>query len=144
MFGIIRSAAGKFVKVQRPKHEKLVVPANGLRITETVSHGGDFLVLVADDRPELPTAQTVPVAKVKDGIQVIVRNDVFFAALAINRKHDKKDFIPEQPVFELAVKRHQRRVIILRFRTTLLEVQRKNGEVLVLVFQLLWPAGKAQ
>src|SRR4051812_15253522 len=97
-------------------------------IAKTIGVAGDVLVLASDDGPKLPAMQAIAVPEMKERVKIIVRHHVFFPGLAINREHHKKDVMKYQPVFQMPVERHQRRVVVVRLRGTLLEIKRIEGE----------------
>src|SRR5580765_3428053 len=75
-------------------------------------------------------------------INVIVGDDVLFAGLAVDGEHDEMDFVAEETMLERAVKRHNSGIVQTWIRTALLEIEREQREMLVLVFQLGGPAGE--
>ena len=113
-------------------------------IAKTVGAGGHVLVLAADDRPDLPAVQSVAMADVDKRIEIIFGDDIVFARFAVNRKHHKKHFVAEQPVFEMSVKRKDRRVVQVRVRGSLLKIEGKKGKTLFVVNSLFLPAGQTQ
>jgi hypothetical protein len=74
------------------------------RFAEAVGLRGHVLVFGADQRPELPAVHPVAVPQMEKGKKIIVRDDVPFARLAVNRKHHEENFVAIQPVLEMAVK----------------------------------------
>src|ERR1035437_509352 len=113
-------------------------------IAKTVGAGGHVLVFATGNRPDLPAAQSVAMADVAKRIEISFGDDIAFARFAVNRKHHKKHFVAEQPVFEMSVNREIRRVVQLRVRGSLLEVEGKKSKTLFAVNLLFLPAGKTQ
>src|ERR1035437_1157146 len=113
-------------------------------IAKTIGAGGHVLVFATDDRPDLPAAQSVAMADVNKRVEIIFGDDITFARLAVNGKHDEKHFVAEQPVFEMSVNREIRRVVQIRVRGSLLKIEGENGKTLFAVNFLFLPAGKTQ
>src|ERR1035437_6555994 len=113
-------------------------------IAETIGAGGHVLVFATGNRPDLPAAQSVAMADVTKRIEIIFGDDIVFARFAVNRKHHKKHFVAEQPVFEVSVNRKERRVVQVRVRRSLLEVKGENGKTFFVVNLLFLPARKTQ
>src|SRR5436190_10580062 len=77
-------------------------------------------------------------------IKVVICNDIFPSRLTINRKHHVGDFIAEQPVFQMSIKRSITRVIFNRVGRSLLEINRKQREPPPDRFGLAWPARETE
>ena len=93
MFGIFSADAEFLVEKNRPEREKLFVPADGLRFAIAVGSRGHVFVFVSRQRPELPALQCVAMAEVEEWIEVVVRDDILLARLAIKRKQNKSNLV---------------------------------------------------
>src|ERR1035437_9570922 len=102
--------------------------ADDADIAKTIGAGGHVLVFATDDRPDLPAAQSVAMADVDKRVEIIFCDDITFARLAVNGKHDEKHFVAEQSVFEVSVNRKERRIVQVRVRGSLLKVKGENGK----------------
>src|SRR5688572_574349 len=95
-------------------------------------------------RPQLPAVQTVSVADVEKGINVIVRDDVALARLRVNGERDELDLVLEQTLLQGAVKRNERGVIQIRVCGTLLKIKREQRETPGGGFRLIMPPRETQ
>ena|SRR5438067_2274217 len=85
-------------------------------------------MLPARNGPELPAFQSFSMPQVKEGVNVIVCDNVSFPALDVKGEQDEINFIAKEPVLEMAVKGDQRGVILFGNAGPLLEVKRKQSE----------------
>lgn len=67
----------------------------------------------------------------EEGIGHVISQDVPFAGLNVEGHHDEIDFVAEQAVANMAVKRKDSGVIILRNFGALLEIDWEKGEPMV-------------
>ena len=118
--------------------------ADDADITKPVRGGCHILVLMPDNRPDLPAGESVTVANVKEGKQIIVRHHIRFAGLAVDREHDKEDFISGQPVLEVSIERNKCGVVFRWIIRALLEIDWKQRESPGCLFPLVLATGKAQ
>ena len=92
----------------------------------------------------LPALQAVPVSQMEDGEQIVVRNHVVFSGFDVKRKQDEENFIAKQPVPDVAIKRNQRGVILVRVRRALLKIKREKREPPGRKIVRVLPAGKTE
>src|SRR6185369_13165702 len=122
-FRVIRANPVVLPEMNRPKDEVFVIAAVGFGFAPVIGMVSDDFVFGADHRPKLPAMQAIAMAPMKKRVQIIVGNDVAFFGLAKNRKHDKKDLIPEQAILERAVQWKDGSVIFVRVGRSLLEIE---------------------
>ena len=111
-----------------PEREVFVISADEFSIAKSIGDGGHDFVPDAEERPELPAAQTVAMLQIENRKKIIVGDDVALLRLAVNREHHEENFVPHQPVLEMAIKRDERGVIVICIRRTLLEINREQGK----------------
>src|SRR6516162_5438954 len=119
--------------MNRPEREKIIMTRNDFKVAKPVGLHGHVLVFVAHQRPNLPAAQAVAVVHIENRIHRVIRNHVPLAGLAVNGKHHDKNLVPEQPAFDGPVERKKSRIIIVRIRRTLLEINWKQRDPTVLL-----------
>src|SRR5438034_725378 len=118
------------VLVHRPKIE-ITFQCGGVGSSVEGKDAGRGFAFAAghyDERPGLPTAQALTLPEMEKRIDVVTRDDILFSRLAVERKHDKKNFIAEQPVLKMPIERKKSGVILRRVRGALLEIKREQGE----------------
>jgi len=142
-FRVVGADAGVLFEVQRPEEKRFVMTGDDGGIAEAIGSGGNILVFMPDERPNLPAFQSVAMAKVDEGVKIIVGHDIALPRFAKKRKHHEINFIVKQPVFEPAIKREERGVVQIRVRRALLKVERKKGDALFGNVSLLLAAGEA-
>ena len=120
------------------------MPADGLDFMETVRGQGGGLVLRANQRPELPAVEVVALPQVEKWIDVIVGHHILYARLGVKRKKDEFDFVPEEPVLEMAVKWKHGGVVEAGVGGALLKVKGKQRKAVKVRPRLGLPAGDAQ
>ena len=76
MDGISGAETGGLIVKQRPRREHFVVPTDGFHIIPRVGFVRDFLLLMTDERPYLPTVQAHAVSQVHEREQVVVGGNV--------------------------------------------------------------------
>ena len=144
MGGIFSADIQSLVEENRPEREKLIETAEGLHFALAVGARRHIFMFVSRQRPKLPALQSVAMAQMEKGIQVIVRHHVLLAGLAVQRKQNKTNLVPKKPVLHTPEKWHQRRIVQVRVRGALLEVKRKQCEPLLDVFLLVLTPRKAE
>src|SRR2546421_3369667 len=99
-------------------------------------------MFVSRQRPKLPALQSVAMAQMEKGIQVIVRHHVLLAGLAVQRKQNKTNLVPKKPVLHTPEKWDQRRIVQVRVRGALLEEKRNNVKRFLAFFFWFLPPEK--
>ena len=111
MGGIFSADIQSLVEENRPEREKLIETAEGLHFALAVGARRHIFMFVSRQRPKLPALQSVAMAQMEKGIQVIVRHHVLLSGLAVQRKQNKTNLVPKKPVLHTPEKRDQRRVV---------------------------------
>src|SRR6516164_8783055 len=77
-------------------------------------------------------------------INIVVGYHVPFARLRVNRKHHEVNFVAEKMLFERAVNRKYRGVVISWITGSPLEIDREDCEAVLVFLRLRGAAGKTQ
>ena len=129
---------------ERPQDKHPVVPGDLLRLVPDIRPDGHILVLGAVKGPDLPSVQSIPVAGVVEGVEIVVRHDILLAGLNVERKHHEGDLIPHQPVLEMPVEGQDRRVVFVGVGGPLLKIEGEDREPIPVRLRLAGPSREAE
>ena len=101
---------------------------DGLDLIETICFCGDLFVLLSDQGPKLPALQSIAMAQMEEGENIVIGHYILFTGLSKNRKQDKKYFIPKEAILQMAIDRKKRGIVLIRVRGALLEIQGEQSE----------------
>src|SRR5258706_375828 len=118
--------------------------ADQSRVSPLVCFGGNLFVLPPHNWPKLPASEPCSVSKVKNGVDVVVGDDVSLSGPDVERHHDESDLITKQPVLQRSIDWEQRGVVQLFDGRTLLKVEREQCEAVNIRLALRLPARKIE
>jgi len=84
------------------------------------------------------------VAEVKEGVEIVVGDDVALSGFAVEGEHDEEDFVTGEAVFEMTVEWEDGGVVFGRVGRSLLEIDGEKGEAAANGLGLGWAAGEVE
>ena len=130
---------------QRPEIKRTLIASHGVNIPEAICvQRGDF-IFASNQRPDMPAVHAVAVTDGAERIKIIVRHDILFSRLTVNRKHHRKNFVARQSVFNRAVKWEDGGVVQIGIsRRALVKINREKRVPFFRGIVRFLPAGKAE